>query len=341
MLRALAAIEILFAHLWPTMAQFGGGNLIPNFLFGASGVDLFFVISGFIMVFTSEKLFTRSGASFNFLKRRLIRIVPLYWLLTTVVVVVWYRFDPPSHTTWTNIVGSYFFIPTTRPNGGTEPVLGVGWTLNYEMFFYCLFAITIIFKRNIAVIVLSVLLVLFVNIPTRLGIALPAAFAVWGSSMVYEFAFGMWIALAFLTGYRLRPPLALALGAAGLALMVYTHLEEFTVVSRTLGWGGGAAMIVAAVTLNDSTRKLPTAFRPLVSIGDASYALYLFHSFVPIFLLVLHAPSIIDPLNNPLTYCGIIVILSLAGAFALNNIDAIGRTWMLNSNYPVKLKVPG
>ena len=169
-LRAAAALAVLFAHLWPALAQFGNENIIPNFTFGAAGVDLFFVISGFIMVYTSERLFGQRDGPGRFLTRRLIRIVPMYWALTTLVVVAWYGVKLPDHTTWTNVVGSYLFIPTLKPGGGTAPVLGVGWTLNYEMLFYFLFAITIMFQRRMAVIVLSALLFGIVNIPAELGL---------------------------------------------------------------------------------------------------------------------------------------------------------------------------
>jgi hypothetical protein len=77
-LRALAALAVAFAHIWPVFAQYSQPDAVPNFILGAAGVDLFFVISGFIMVYTSEPMFGQPGAPTNFLLRRIIRIVLRY-----------------------------------------------------------------------------------------------------------------------------------------------------------------------------------------------------------------------------------------------------------------------
>ena len=104
----------------------------------ASGVDLFFVISGFIMVYSSEDLFGARGAWRTFLTRRLVRIVPLYWLTTAITI-------PLMSLTvdWQSLLGSYFFIPYRAPSNAIVPLHGVGWTLNLEMFFYVIFAAAI------------------------------------------------------------------------------------------------------------------------------------------------------------------------------------------------------
>ena len=93
-LRACAASMVLLAHQWQALEQVGAPDAIPNWVAGAFGVDLFFVISGFIMVYTSEPLFGRRDASRIFIGRRLLRIVPLYWALTISVrdrmaILVW------------------------------------------------------------------------------------------------------------------------------------------------------------------------------------------------------------------------------------------------------------
>jgi exopolysaccharide production protein ExoZ len=121
-LRAAAALGVLLDHAGRWL------DVAPIVDIGAAGVDLFFVISGFIMVYTSERLFGQTGAPQRFLARRIIRIVPLYWTLTAFAALVLFGFGP-------NTLGSYLFIPTHR-----GPILTVGWTLNYEMMFYSLFA---------------------------------------------------------------------------------------------------------------------------------------------------------------------------------------------------------
>src|SRR6185437_14170487 len=128
-LRAIAALLVVFVHLAVPVAALG---VAP---FGAGGVDLFFVISGFIMVYTTVG---RPISGAEFLGRRIVRIVPLYWLLTLAVFGIaliaptLLQFTTAS---WGQLLKSLFFIPFAKANGDVQPVLFLGWTLNYEMFF--------------------------------------------------------------------------------------------------------------------------------------------------------------------------------------------------------------
>ena len=147
-LRAAAAMGVVFAHLTESYrAVFNAKDAVWDFYYGNFGVDLFFVISGFVMVYASEALFGQPGASRKFVIRRLIRIVPLYWIATS--YALWGLLNVTGlnlpAATWKSIFGSYFFLPFPFPTGG--PLLIVGWTLNYEMFFYLIFAIAVFFDR--------------------------------------------------------------------------------------------------------------------------------------------------------------------------------------------------
>ena len=86
-LRAIAAFMVLAFHL-SNLAEIAPRLQTTNFVLGAAGVDLFFVISGFVMVYSCERLFNRPGASAQFVVQRLVRIVPLYWLATTAMVLL-------------------------------------------------------------------------------------------------------------------------------------------------------------------------------------------------------------------------------------------------------------
>lgn len=277
-LRAAAAGAVVFAHLWPDFAAHGASDQFPNFILGAAGVDLFFVISGFVMAYTAEPLFRQNGAPAAFLTRRLIRIVPLYWLATTGVLVT-YLFTAPNlsahNLTWSNVAGSYLFIPLERPDGTAAPILGVGWTLNFEMFFYVIFAAATLLPRRLAVLAVTTFFVIAINLP----IAWPYPFRAWFVSTVYEFALGMWIALAYREGWRIPRWLSALLIAAGLALMVRTDWDGFATISRVIGWGGGATLILAACVLANVKATEASLWLALAFLGDASYALYLLHTF--------------------------------------------------------------
>ena len=181
-LRAVAALAIVFAHLWPTFVFLGLPTAVANFLLGAAGVDLFFVISGFIMVYTSKPLFSQPGAPLYFFVRRIVRIVPLYWAATTVVLIFYLKtsFDlSERNLTWMNVIASYLFLPLPHLNGQTEPILGVGWTLNYEMFFYVVFAFATLLSQRWAVLAVTAFFIAVLTLPGALAIPIVYPFAGW------------------------------------------------------------------------------------------------------------------------------------------------------------------
>src|SRR6185295_2076908 len=184
--------------------RLGSHNPLPDFSAGAAGVDLFFVISGFIMVYASDELFARARAPSFFLTRRLARIVPLYWAATAaalVCLVVFRYANALDQLTWQTLVASLLFVPWPRPDGMMLPVHMLGWTLNYEMFFYVVFAVALTLTRRNAVVAVTALFLVLV-IAGRL-FALPQPLAFWCDPVILEFCFGMMIALAYREGFRL------------------------------------------------------------------------------------------------------------------------------------------
>src|ERR1700712_4769723 len=143
-LRAVAAIMVAIDHAtyFSDLINQQSGQALRTFLGFSNwsfGIHIFFVVSGFIMIHTTHN-FGETAAWRHFLMRRVIRVVPLYWLLTT-VIVVGVLVSPHSLEIATDkfqyILRSYLFIPALRSEGDLRPILGQGWTLNYEMFFYC------------------------------------------------------------------------------------------------------------------------------------------------------------------------------------------------------------
>jgi exopolysaccharide production protein ExoZ len=274
-LRAVAAALVVFVHLEVFLRALGLAA------FGYGGVDLFFVISGFIMVHTTRRKPVGPAA---FLVQRLLRIAPLYWLLTCAVYAV--ALVAPSllgatSTDPTQLVESLLFVPFRKSSGAIYPVLFVGWTLNYEMFFYVLFAVGLLApKREHGVLaVMAALVALAV-----LGRVLPseaAAYTFYTDPIVLEFGFGMALALY---GTRLRVSSTgarralLALGLLGI-LATATLALVLPDVHRVLTYGVPAAVVVTvAVTLHQSGTSLSN--RALLALGNASFALYLTHPFV-------------------------------------------------------------
>ena len=281
-LRAVAALGVLFHHTAHEVAAKTGVTVsFGELVVGAGGVDLFFVISGFVMVYASERLFAQPGATRVFFLRRLARIVPLYWAATAILVgyiYVAHRIFPPPFITTEGVIASFLFIPYPLPNGLMAPVHALGWTLNYEMFFYAVFALAIMLPRRGAVFAITALFALLVSL--GLLIRLPQPFAFWFSPIILEFCFGMLIARAYLDGRRLSLWNALLLTLAALGAYVISACTGPFVAWRWLEWGVPGAMLVAAFALVKRPPPAGPVSRAMGFLGDASYSLYLVHAIV-------------------------------------------------------------
>ena len=275
-LRAVAALGVVALHVGHEGAtRLGARDPLPDFSAGAAGVDLFFVISGFIMVYASDALFARPGASAWFFTRRLARIVPLYWAATAAAVVCLLVFRYASaleQLTWQTLAASLVFLPWPRPDGMMLPVHMLGWTLNFEMFFYLVFALALTLTRRKAVFAVTGLFLALV-IAGR-AFALPQPFAFWCDPVILEFCFGMMIALAWREGVQLRRVTAAVLVIAGFAALALGTIASGW--PRLLVWGVPAATIVAGAVLA-GPREPGMITRALVFLGDASYSIYLVH----------------------------------------------------------------
>jgi exopolysaccharide production protein ExoZ len=287
-LRALAAGCIALHHAqWDAETlqsrsghSFQAWNPIP----WSAGVDIFFVISGLIMVHTSQRLFAKPGGARLFLTRRIARIVPLYW--ATITLYVGMELLASSHLNQTYIApwfvtASYLFIPAARPDSIVQPVYELGWTLNYEMLFYLLFAVAIMLPLRWASAALLATLAALV-IVGQIAAPLPEPFAFWTNPIVIEFAFGAMIGLMCVSGIRLRGLVRAGLVVTGLAALLFAAtFPKATWELRPLVYGLPAALIVGAAALATSRSGRDGAFtRWAAAAGDASFALYLLHPFV-------------------------------------------------------------
>jgi exopolysaccharide production protein ExoZ len=278
-LRAVAAMMIVFTHGWDQLPWLK--ERIPDI--AQSGVDLFFVISGFIMVYVTAKA---GSSAVHFMKMRIVRIVPLYWLYTFAtagLILVAPHLFKTSVFTVPHFIQSLFFIPHWGPTDSLSPIILLGWTLNYEMFFYAVFAVAMALWVAWRVpLALAMLLVLPI-----LGLFINFDGSAWGefysNEIILEFIFGMLLAPLLLNGVldRVGVPTGFALIAAGfigLCIGGY-HFET----SRALFFGVPAALVVGGALCIEAARHVPRV-QPFLLLGDASYSIYLAHLF-PIAML--------------------------------------------------------
>ncbi len=270
-LRGIAALMVVYAHITTQVLRYGGIDL-PFSKFGHFGVDLFFVISGFIMW---ETTFNKQMTAWTFFSRRLARIVPVYWLITSIVVFVSIC-DPKVLTSTrfelTHVLASYFFIPRQHPvlTDYYFPVLIAGWTLNYEMFFYLIFSFSLYvtqFWRVAAVVAVFGCMTLLGALYHLDGVA-----GFYTNSIILEFTFGVFI------GYVLTHRQFLASTPAIFMSVVIFIAANYAELPRTLAVGLPALFLVYALTHYEKKNGGFVQIRALKLLGDASYSLYLTHA---------------------------------------------------------------
>lgn len=275
-LRFVAALSVVMLHV----AFYTRQRLVDaplSFWEGANwGVDIFFVISGFVMMVSARGLIGHPNGARIFMLRRILRIVPVYWIATTIKVAVLLAAPTLAlHNAFDleRVILSYLFLPSRNPAGVIEPIHGVGWTLIFEMFFYALFALAMLLRAPVIPFVGAVLAVCAGLSAFRDEAAWPAA-AFYFDPMVLQFFWGMLIGRVALQGPPLHPALGVALVAAGLLLLLSPAIAGMTEGFPRIGVG--PAMLVAGVVILEPylAGRVPP---PLLLLGDASYSLYIFH----------------------------------------------------------------
>lgn len=285
-LRGIAAALVVFYH---ARDQLPAAKALIDTQIGLAGVDLFFVISGFVMTYTTAVQPISAGA---FLARRAARIVPLYWVVTAFLAVLLITAPGVFNSsvfTWPSFFQSLFFIPHQNPGvlGGVLPMLKLGWTLNYEVLFYLVFAGLIALppaRRTALMALLFAVLVAAVAILDPNSI--PLRF--WGDSIIFEFIFGCIVGTLFLNGGLKKLPRVLWAAVLVLAILALVAASfETPGLLRFLVWGLPCALIAMAAIALEQKATAPWRNRALHFLGDASYSIYLVHAYIVVAFRIL------------------------------------------------------
>ena len=306
-LRAGAAILVLASHalLYPLAEQsLAYGRL------GWLGVILFFVVSGFIMVaVTGEGRFEAR----SFMRRRILRVVPLYWVFTLIAATLALLLPEIFKTTvfdGQQLLLSLAFVPFYNPaSHGYHPLYKLGWTLNYEMFFYVSFALLAVLtaRRRVLVLTVTYLALSLVGLVVHPESAIPAFYT---SYMPLAFVAGAWLGLAHIEGRLAKlPPMM----SAGLLFIGFTGLFEGFwidrgVVEDATAFLGLLAFSAAAMALYVGLEEKLPRLKVLETLGDASYSIYLAHIFAVAAIagVLLH---LLEPGNELITAAAIVAAI--------------------------------
>lgn len=269
--------ELMFSRVQANSSTWG-----RNFsLHGAFGVDLFFVISGVVMVTSCRVAFGRHGQLMPFLQRRLLRIYPTYWLYAaarTVVVLI-----AGKSLSLGYVAQSFALLPVVNSAGKLRPILGVGWTLSYELYFYVALSLVLGFSRLKALALLGVALATPVLIAQSMNSAGGAWRLFLSDWIVMEFFAGALIAAG---AARLRTlPLWVGILSLLAGVVWWVVMPAPSAAARCLAWGPPAALVVGGMLISESVfSRAPRLVGALCKGGDASYTLYLLH---PVLFVIL------------------------------------------------------
>lgn len=280
--RAIAVLAVVLAH---AVGHPLGGSPGILHLLARYGVALFFVISGFIMVLT-----TGAGSTDprRFMLRRIRRIVPIYYAANLVLIIATLAFPVAFRSTIfdiRHIILSLLFIPAYRPDGSDFifPFFRLGWTLNYEMFFYLCFAACFALSARKRVMVLTA----FFSMLMLIGLVHPFTAAIprfYTQVDLLGFIAGIWLGLRALDGApRLSSTLRRLVLASSLLAFAALAVAYESVRNNPLTqlWliAICAAQILLLTAAPDEEKRQRRVPAPLLLIGDASYSIYLFHMF--------------------------------------------------------------
>lgn len=307
-IRAIAALLVVYFHAILQLEKLNPDAWITDYLFGKSGVDLFFVLSGFVMwITTSDKPQTVA----DFWWKRVRRVVPLYWAVTLAAAFVALivpqilkstQFDIP------HILASLAFLPWINPSDPAgemiAPLLVPGWTLNYEMYFYLLFGLCLLVPvrhRILAITALIGLIFLAANLAPE-----STAARFYGDTVIFEFVAGVILGRIYKSGIAFSAPTVVLALALGFAVLVFNDYRAFD-LPRLITIGIPAAFIIFFAT----AIRIPDlkAWRWLRILGDASYSIYLTHIFTLAGSRMVY-PWVIGALQSDVLFVVVMMVMS-------------------------------
>lgn len=286
-LRGFGALAVIFWHAISQLQTMQPGLVTPEW--GAVAVDMFFVISGFVMWHMTAGENTSLPEYF---RRRFARIVPFYWAVTTFVLAV--LLVAPSLLSSSrfehgHVLASYLFVPWLHPvlTGQIAPLIVPAWALNYEFLFCMLLGACLVVPLRWRAVAVIAMLVAPVLLPLVFHPASPILFF-YTQPFLLDFALGVGLGWLVWNGYRLPGWWGMAALLLGFAIVPFLTPPPYAIpqlgtehqmVVRVLQYGGPAFLVVAGAASFEMARGVPKWRLPRL-VGDASYSLYIGHPLV-------------------------------------------------------------
>ncbi|MEL7545272.1 MAG: acyltransferase [Pseudomonadota bacterium] len=326
-IRALSCIAIALFHI----GEFINGNyegVRIDIDLAGPGFHLFLLISGFILVYITKP----TDNPINCFSKRMIRIIPLYWLMTTIalmVTMIWPWSFRNADISIGSVLASYLFLPHADLSGEVMPILFVGWTLNYMMLFYALFATTLLLPARFQVVGAIVGLSAIMALASLLPEGSAAAF--YADPILTEFAAGC------VLGILLRQPSVIAwikrtpmwpmavLGGAGLIFAMLADADGWLEVAYYIF----PASLLLFASVGVDLYRTQTKPDVLSNLGLISYGIYLIHPFaillVGMIVVKLNLPT---QIAIPVIFAGVSILTLILAHYARLYVELPSNDWL-------------
>jgi exopolysaccharide production protein ExoZ len=272
LMRAVAAMLVVLYHgqlAWTNRFSASEQSLETYiFGFGAVGVHIFFVISGFIMVYTSR--FADGFDAKAFFRRRILRIYPIYWISAGLYLSIHWLIGLPYALEPGKVIGALLLLP-----GDGAAIIGPAWTLVFELFFYLCFGTAMLLGLTRGLLSLSA----FFLGAIVLGVVIRWNSPAWElvtSTLLIEFLAGAWVGW-LLVRNRLPKGGGPILIALSVAIFVAGMFYGYERLPSVLVWGLPSTLLIAGAIMTEKGRTVVPLVRKTGHFGDSSYALYLIH----------------------------------------------------------------
>ncbi|KHT44117.1 hypothetical protein RJ41_17925 [Alteromonas marina] len=281
-LRGVAALLVVYFHSLTQLKNAGHENIyLP--IIGESGVDLFFVLSGFVMWLTTAN---RKIGPVDFIVKRIKRIVPIYWILTLAATLLALFFGDLMKSTVFDVphlVKSLFFIPAYNPApaiDGIYPVIIPGWTLNFEFFFYLIFGLSLLItKIKIRLLFVSVIILVAFSLSFFVESHI-AIVEFYLNDVIIEFLLGVVLGKLFLDkNFEIKGNKKILIGAIFVSFFILLYNDYDTHNYRSISLGFPAFLAIYFILQYENSYKVVKS-KVLELLGDASYSIYLTHIFI-------------------------------------------------------------
>ena len=329
MLRGIACILVALMHISVTFFNTYHSYFLGNiFKFGGSGVDIFFVLSGFIITYSNRQYITRASGIGKFLKKRAIRIFPIYWIIISFFLLVqlllpgFYRTHFPLN--FSTIVTTYLLWPNHNM------VNGVSWTLTNELFFYLLFTIALLVPQKKAILFFLFAYLFFLIVLPILPFVTIGSNNTFTSLLIFpmniEFLMGILVVL-FLEQFPIKWCMPFAVAGTGLFIVSAIAFDNgisffHSVYDRALLFGFPSFLIILSLVKYELAVGIKINNLTL-RIGDASYSIYLFHlPVIAAFFKIMAKLPLTNHFILVMLSCGVLIFVCFTGLLIYKNIEA-------------------